>query len=383
MDQGFRDLGDEFPDVDRIYLNNASASRMPVSAIRAMGDFLSEYNRVGPDSDAAAVMVEDVARRVRRMVSGMIRCQPDEIALTQSTTDGINAVASGMNVRPGSNVIVRGTDHEHRANILPWLYMRDRAQIRHIPVDQNGFFDFADLEGLLDQDTALVALSHALYNTGAVLPLEEVGGLLDGSPSLFFVDAAQTVGNLGDYDFSRLKCDFMAFNGSKWLCGPMGTGLFYCSRKAAAALKPAHIGAESAITYDGSTQIAFKDMPDRFQTGYRNFAGLAGLAAALECVTRASLERIRLQNARLSGILRDELSQISGVTLYGPPDDRIGLVAFNVAGREPSQVAGSLEKRGIVMAVREMGDEKMVRASPHFYNTQEEMVLAADAVGSL
>ena len=131
--------------------------------------FLTEYNLVGPDSRAAADLVEEVARRVRKAVSGMLRCQPDEIVLTQSTTDGINIVAGGLSFQPHSNIIIRSTAHEHHANTFPWLRLRDRAEIRSLPVDDDGFFDFEDLEALLDSGTALVSMSHALYNTGAHL----------------------------------------------------------------------------------------------------------------------------------------------------------------------------------------------------------------------
>ena len=114
--------------------------------------------------------------------------------------------------------------------------IKNKTEIRNLPIDENGFFNFDDFNKLVNDKTKLVSLSHALYNTGAILPIEKVGKILDNKVP-FFVDSAQTVGCIDNLSVKNLKCDFMAFNGSKWLCGPMGTGLFYCSRNAEESLK--------------------------------------------------------------------------------------------------------------------------------------------------
>lgn len=372
------DIHEEFPCIGSTYLNNASVSRMPRSAVRAMAEFVEEYNRAGPDSRAAADMVEDAARRVRRMVAGMLRCQPDEVSITQSTTDGINAVAGGMDAKPGSNIVMRDAPYEHHANVLPWL--ATGLHVRMLKTDPDGLFAPKDLEAALDEDTALVTLSHALYNTGAILPLEGVGRMLHDAR--FFVDAAQTVGNLGDYDYSRIRCDYMSFNGSKWLCGPMGTGLFYCSRQVASKLRPISVGGESAMVYEGD-RVAFKDGPGRFEGGFRNYAGVAGLGAALDVVLEAGLDRIRRRNLAYAKTLREGLEDTPGVEVYGHADDHIGVVPFNMEGMDPAGAVERLERRGVVMALREIGPLKTVRASPHFYNTPDEMERALDAVADI
>ena len=362
------------------YLNSASVSLMPSRCISAMADFLHEYNAAGPDSPASDDLVQEAARRIRRIISAMLRCQPNEIALTQSTTDGINLVASGLHLQNSSNIILRSIQHEHHANVYPWL--RLPAATITLDTDMCGFFDVGNLESMLDANTALVALSHGLYNTGALLDLERVGRLLRGAIP-FFVDAAQTVGCVGDYDFSRLQCDFMAFNGSKWLCGPMGTGLFYCSRQASNTLEPAFVGGESAIMYDGG-RLAHMDMPNRFQAGYRNYAGLAGLAASLEYVSGLGLDAIAHHNARLCDALREGLASMQNVHLYGPPaGQRIGIVSFVMENRKSADVVRHLGARGIVVALREINDTKIVRVSPHFYNTISQIETLLEALRRL
>lgn len=374
-----QDIHSEFPETGVSYLNNASVSRMPRSALRAMAEFAEEYDRAGPDSRAAAEMVEDAARGVRGVVSGMLRCQPDEISITQSTTDGINMVAGGMSAAPGSNIVMREAAYEHHANVLPWLGMG--LESRMLPVDSDGLFGMGDLEAAVDGKTALVTLSHALYNTGAILPLEEVGRALGGTVPLF-VDAAQTVGCL-ECDCSRIRCDYMAFNGSKWLCGPMGTGLFYCSRRAASDLRPVMVGGESAMVYERD-RIAFKDGPGRFEGGFRNYAGVAGLEAALKVVSGVGLHAMRRRAMERAAALREGLADIPGVTVYGSGGEgHTSVVPFNLEGTDPAGVVERLEGKGVVMALREIGPLKTVRASPHFYNTTYDVERAVQAVADI
>ena len=232
-------------------------------------------------------------------------------------------------------------------------------------------------------NTKLVSLSHALYNTGSILPVEEIGNILqDRVP--FFIDSAQTVGCIGDIDVSKIKCDFMSFNGSKWLCGPMGTGLFYCNRKSSELLEPMTIGGESAIIYD-DTNLAFKELPDKFQTGFRNYVGIVGLESSVRYLLNFGLKNIREKNQYLSNLFREELSKIPNVILYGPedPNDRTSIVSFNIDGFDSQEIVDKLEKQNIVLAVREIMEKKIVRASPHFFNTESEMLQVIDAIKKL
>ena len=187
------DFSEEFG-YDRIYLNNASTSRMPRSSIKAVGDFLSRYNEIGPDSEVSDAFVKERLNGLRKAISLLIKCRPEEVILTQSVTDGINFVASGMNFKAGSNIITRGANHEHPANYFPWLRAGRRTELRELQIDEKGFFEFDQFRKAVDQNTQLVVLSHALFNTGAILPLEEVGRHLAERKVPFFVDAAQTAG---------------------------------------------------------------------------------------------------------------------------------------------------------------------------------------------
>ena len=384
MDIESDDISNDFPTGGKIYLNNASVSLMPLESIKAMTDFLVSYCSIGPDSIDSESFVTDKLRQTRRVIADLVKCQPEEIILTQSTTDGVNAVANGLSFDSKSNIIIRGMAHEHHANYYPWLRLSDKLQIKNLKVDEQGFFDMKELQSMLDSNTKLVTLSHALYNTGTILPIEEVGEILEKNNTPYFLDTAQTIGCIGDFDVNNTKCNFMSFNGSKWLCGPMGTGLFFCKKSSSDLLEPLAIGGESAMIYD-ENKLSYKDLPEKFQTGFRNYVGIVGLESSVRYLSEFGMQNIRTKVIKLANQLRDELSKISGVTLYGPadPEKRTSIVSFNIEGHEPQTIVERLEKQNIVLSVREIFEKKLVRASPHLFNTESEMETVINALKRL
>ena len=378
------DFMQDFPQDGKIYLNNASVSLMPFSSIEAMKNFLVNYSIKGPDSIDSDVFLKEKLIRIRRTISNLIHCRPEEIVFTQSTTDGVNMVATGLSFDSKSNVVIRGMAHEHHANYYPWLRLSQKLSLKSLKTDLNGFFDIKELHNLVDKNTKCVALSHALYNTGAILPVEEIGEYLEKNNVPYFIDTAQTVGCFGEYNFKKTKSDFMSFNGSKWLCGPMGTGIFYCKKESSKLLEPTSIGGESAMVYD-EINLAYKDIPDKFQTGFRNYVGFVGLEASINYMLQFGLNNIRSKIMKLSNQMREELSKISGITLFGPEDEskRTSIVSFSIDGQEPQKIVELLEKKKIVIAVREIVDKKILRASPHFFNAEEEIQKVVDEIRKL
>jgi len=378
-----RDISNDFSHSNKIYLNNASVSLMPTQSIEAMKEFLISYNSIGPDSKDSELFVTEKLQNIRKIIAKIISCQPDEIVLTQSTTDGINFVANGLSFDDKSNIIIRGMGHEHHANYYPWIKLKEKISVKNLPIDKNGFFKLDDLESFIDNNTKLVALSHALYNTGSILPVEKIGKILDNKIP-FFIDSAQTVGCIGEMDVSKIKCNFMSFNGSKWLCGPMGTGLFYCNRESSELIKSMTVGGESAIIYD-ETNLAFKELPDKFQTGFRNYVGMVGLESSARYLLNFGMKNIRKKNLYLSNLFREELSKIQNIILYGPddPNQRTSIVSFNLKGHDSKEIVDKLEKQNIILAVREIMEQKIIRASPHFFNTESELLQVIDKIKKL
>jgi cysteine desulfurase/selenocysteine lyase len=372
-----------FPKSSRIYLNNASSSLIPLSTIKAMTDFTIRYNELGPDSQDLATLVSQKSNELRQTISKMIQCRPEEVIFTSSVTEGINNVANGMSFARDSNVVIRGTTHEHHANYYPWLRLGNKVELRSLNHDTNGFFEISELQKKLGRNTRLVALSHGLYNTGAILPIPEIGKILNEKGIPFFLDAAQTIG-CTEFDFVKTGADFVAFNGYKWLCGPMGIGVFICKKDSASMLEPMNLAGESAMTYDNN-KIAYKDIPDKFQGGFRNFAAIIGLQTSLSFLIGLGIANIREKIIGLANLLREELAKIPQVKLYGPDDHtkRTSIVSFTIEGKSPQDIIPILERQGIVLALREISDQKIMRASPHFFNTESEILKLVSTVKKL
>ena len=378
-----KDISDDFPVSNKIYLNNASVSLMPSQSINAMNDFLILYNSLGPDSKDSASLIEEKLNNVRKIIAKIICCKPEEVILTQSTTDGINIVANGLSFDDSSNIIIRGMTHEHHSNFYPWIKLKNKISVRNLPIDSNGFFKLDDLKSNVDNNTKLLAISHALYNTGSILPVEKISTALKKEIP-FFIDSAQTIGCIGTHDVSKLGCDFMSFNGSKWLCGPMGTGLFYCKKESSELLEPKTIGGESAII-ENDNNLIFKDLPEKFQTGFRNYVGIVGLESSVKYLLNFGMENIRKKNQNLSNIFRDELMKIPNVVLYGPedPDKRTSIISFNIKNFDSEKIVQKLEKQNIILAVREIMEKKIIRVSPHFFNNESDMLKVIDEIKKL
>ena len=374
------DYSRDFSYKDRIYLNNASASRMPRSSISAMSDFLVKYNELGPDSEASDNYVRERLASLRKEISELIKCRPEEVILTQSVTDGINFVANGLKLNPNSNIVIRGSTHEHPANHYAWIRAGQRAELRNLSVDETGYFELDSFKKIIDEKTGLVVLSHALFNTGAILPVEEIGKILSEKNIPYFVDAVQTVGSIDDVDVNKINCNFMSFNGSKWLCGPMGMGVFFCRRDSSELVEPLQVGGESAIFHEN--KIVHKEMPARFQAGFRNWSGAAGLEASLIYLKKIGMKTIRDRNIMLANLLREEILKINGAILYGPEKEekRTSIVSFSIQDKDSKNLVANLEKQNMILAVRDIFTKKIVRASPHFFNTESEIQAVVDAI---
>ena len=379
----FESISEEFQ-TDKIYLNNASVSIMPKTSIEAMRQFLVSYSEMGPDSPESEIFLKKLWENTRKEISKLVKCQPDEIIITQSVTDGVNMVANGMKFANDSNIIIRGGEHEHHANYFPWLKLGGKIDVRSLPVDENGGFTDSDFKKMLDKKTKLVALSHGLYNSGLILPIMDIGEQLQKQNIPYFLDTAQTVGCIGDYDFANTGCDFMSFNGSKWLCGPMGTGVFYCKRESSDLLEPLSIGGESADIVTNNN-LAYKELPDRFQTGFRNYVGLAGMVSSVTLLQNFGLDNIRKHIIKLSNLFIDEIGKIPESRVFSPENEteRTSIVSFEIGKNDPEKIVSTLAKKGIIIAKREIYEKPILRISPHLFNTKDEILELVEELNKL
>jgi len=379
----FDSISKEFQ-TDKTYLNNASVSVMPKTSIEAMKQFLIDYSEMGPDSPESEIFIKRLWEKTRTSIAKVVKCNPDEIIITQSVTDGINIVANGMKFGNDSNIVIRGGEHEHHANYFPWLKLGERIDVRSLPVNDNGGFEYSDLKKILDEKTKLVALSHGLYNSGLILPVKEIGKELQKENVPYFLDTAQTVGCIGEFDFADTGCDFMSFNGSKWLCGPMGTGVFYCKRESSDLLEPSNIGGETAETNE-NRELTYKELPDRFQAGFRNYVGLAGMESSVTFLQNLGWNNIRNHIISLSNLFIDEIGKIPESKVFCPEDEskRTSIVSFEIEKQDPEKIVTELAQKGIIVAKREIYEKPVLRISPHIYNTKDEILSLVEELKKL
>lgn len=406
----------------KIYMNNGSVAPTPLSTIKAITDTFLKYSIEGPDSRTINEFITSLTKELRSRIADLINCESEEIIFTQSTTEGINYVRNGINWKKGDSVVVRGGTHEHYANYLPWLQLsRERGvNLIDLPINSTGYFDITELENALslgkirqehrnkvavsgakktggrgtnktrnakkkETKPKLITLSHALYNNGAIMPVEEVGRIAKANGVLFCIDAAQTIGSI-EIDVKRIGCDFMAFPAFKWMCGPLGLGVLYCDKRAAEALRPQSIGSESATLSSDQKTLAYIDPPAKFQTGFRNFPALAGLEASVRYLLRLGMNNIRRKNMKVANTLWTELVKMKDVKLYGPEDEhlRTSIVSFSFNNKEAKTIVDKLGENEIIFAERDVGDgKKAVRASPHFFNTEKESIRSIEQIKNI
>jgi len=363
----------------KIYMNCGSFAPMPLSTIKSITDFLVRCSEEGPDSSSVQEHITTLMKDLRDNLSRLINCDPEEIIFTQSTTEGINHVASGIKWKKSDAIIVRGGLHEHYANYFPWLNISKKfgVKLEEIKINDKGFFDLDKIDKVAkNRNARLITLSHVLYNNGAIMPVEEVGEIAKRHQMLYSIDAAQSVGTI-DVDVRKIGCDFLAFPGFKWICGPSGIGIFYCKKESAHMLTPRYIGGESAIITE-KKDLIYTESPQKFQTGFRNYPGIAGLASSIKYIQRLGVNTIRKMNMKIANELVEELGRIPGISIFGPEDEKIrsSIVSFTIDSVNPKKIVSGLEERGIIVAERDIvggGKKKAVRASPHFFNDLNEV----------
>jgi len=363
----------------RIYMNCGSFAPMPLSTIKSITDFLVRCSEEGPDSTSVQEHITTLMKELRDNLSRLINCDPEEIIFTQSTTEGINHVASGIKWKKSDAIIVRGGLHEHYANYFPWLNISKKfgVKLEEIKINDKGFFDLDKIDKVAkNRNSRLITLSHVLYNNGAIMPVEEVGEIAKRHQMLYSIDAAQSVGTI-DVDVRKIGCDFLAFPGFKWICGPSGIGIFYCKKESAHMLTPRYIGGESAIITE-KKDLIYTESPQKFQTGFRNYPGIAGLLSSINYIHRLGVNTIRKMNMKIANELVEELGRIPGISIFGPEDEKIrsSIVSFTIDSVNPKKIVSGLEERGIIVAERDIvggGKKKAVRASPHFFNDLNEV----------
>lgn len=356
------DLRATIPAIDpTIYLNVGANGPSPQRVQEGVIDFLTHQEGVAPATDDMTHVGDETLRSARTAVARVLSATASEVALTPSTTDGINLVSEALEWEP-SDTIVR-TDIEHPSGILPWDRLRDRYGVTIDVVNhQNGRIDPDHFKDAVSSDTRLVCLSSVAWNYGTQLPVREVAEIAHDAGALILVDAAQQTGQL-PIDISHV--DFLAGTGHKWLLGPRGAGFLYVAADSRHHLQPQRIGWRS-VKDDTVAEYEYKDDASLFEVSTMPEALFRGLELAVETIEDIGIETVRDRIQRLATQLTET---IPADRLLSPRDPESGLVSFRVDN--PERFVDRLQEAGIV--IRQIPDPSGVRASIHAFNTPNEI----------
>lgn|SRR5574341_1745634 len=372
--------------VPLIYLDNAASSQKPEAVIEAMNDY---YRRINANvhrgihelSERATDAYEGARKRIARFINaGSHR----EVIYTRNTTESINLVAwtwAYENVGPGD--VILSTAMEHHSNIVPWqiLAQRSGATLRYIPVTDDGRLDMDAFEQMLDERVKLVTLVHASNVVGTINPVRQIADAAHRAGALVLVDGAQAVPHM-PVDVQALDADFYAFSAHK-MCGPTGIGILYGKRALLEAMPPFMGGGDmiKRVTLDGSQ---WNELPHKFEAGTPAIAEAIGLGAAVDYLSVVGMENIHAHEAAVTGYALERLMEVPGVRIVGPTeaDERGGLVAFEMDGAHPHDIAQILNHDGVAiraghhcaMPLHQRYDlVATARASFYLYNTFDEI----------
>ncbi|HHQ4304451.1 TPA: cysteine desulfurase SufS [Serratia fonticola] len=377
-------LGREVNGQPLAYLDSAASAQKPQSVIDRELDFYRHgyaavHRGIHTLSAEATQQMEAVREQVARFINAG---SAEEIVFVKGTTEGINLVANSFGrhlLTAGDSIII--TEMEHHANIVPWQMLAQERGItlRVWPLQPDGTLDLAQLPGLIDASTKLLAITQVSNVLGTVNPLSEIVPVAKAAGLKVLVDGAQAVMHQR-IDVQALDCDFYVFSGHK-LYGPSGIGILY-GKQALLEQMPPWEGGGAMIQRVSLTQgTTFAAPPWRFEAGSPNTAGMMGLGAAIDYVEALGLENIHDYEQSLMHYALDELQQVPTLKIYGPAQ-RAGVIAFNLGEHHAYDVGSFLDQYGIAirtghhcaMPLMEFYQvPSMCRASLALYNTRQEV----------
>ncbi len=384
-------LREDFPILDQtvhgrplIYLDSAASSQKPRVVIDALRHYYEHDNAnvhrgLHVLSSRATEAYESARCRVAHYVGA---ASSEEIVFTRGTTEAVNLVAQawgGKFLKPGDVILL--TELEHHSNLVPWQLCAERtgAKLRFIPVNEDGTLALDRLGELLTPEVKIFAFTHISNSVGTINPVAELCKAAKAVGAVTLVDAAQSAGHL-PINVQELGCDFLAFSGHK-MCAPTGIGVLYGRADRLEETPPWHGGGEMIVnvTFEKCT---FKSPPYRFEAGTPNIAGAVGLGAAIDYIESIGREHIFNHDQRLAHYAIERMSEIPGMRILGPKENRGGLVSFVMDSAHPHDLTTFADQYGLAMRgghhccqplMRKFRLPGTTRASFYFYNTREEV----------
>jgi cysteine desulfurase/selenocysteine lyase len=393
--EDFPILQREFDGQQLVYLDNGATSQKPEQVIDAISDYYRTYNAnvhrgIHQLSQEASIAYEEAHDTVAEFVGADGR---EEMVFTKNTTDAENLVAYswGLNeLGPGDEIVT--TEMEHHSSLVTWQQIGERtgADVKYVPITDEGYLDMEAAEELITDDTEMVSVVHVSNTLGTVNPVSELADVAHDHDSLIFVDGAQAVPTR-PVDVKAIDADFYAFSGHKML-GPTGIGGLYGKRELLEAMDPYLYGGGMIrkVTFEETT---WHDLPWKFEAGTPSIAQGVGFAEAVEYLEDVGMENVQRHEEALAGYALDRLSELDDIEVYGPttPEDRTGLVSFNLDGVHAHDLASIMNDHAVAIRAGDhctqplhdvLGVAASARASFYIYNTTDEIDALVEALDS-
>ena len=366
-----------------VYLDNAATSQTPLAVIDAISDYYKHTNaNIHRGVHALSQEATDQFEAARQKIQTHFNAaQAHEIIFTSGTTHSINLVANGFAsfLEKGDELIV--SELEHHANIVPWQMLCERtgAQLKVIPITENGTLDMSVYADLLGARTKVVFVNHVSNALGIINPIEEIIEKAHAVGAAVLIDGAQATPHMIP-DVQALDVEFYTTSAHK-ICGPTGMGALYGKEAWLRKLPPYQGGGEmiDQVTFEKTT---YADLPHKFEAGTPNIAGGVGFGAAVDYMNNIGFDAIAAHENDLMRHATEKLRKIEGLHIYGDVDNKVAVISFNVQGLHPYDIGTLLDKMGIAVRTGHHCCQPImdhfqipgtVRASFAFYNTHEEV----------
>ena len=374
---------------NRIHLNNAGAALLAQPTLDAMTAQLRLEAEIGGYEAAAAV--RDAVAATYAGLAELVGGRDDEIALFDNATHAWNAAFYSIPLRPGDQILTGNA--EYGSNVLAYWQAARRAgaEVIVVPNDEYGQLDLAALDRLAGERTRLIGVSHVPTSGGLVQPAAEIGRIARGCGALYLLDATQSAGQF-PVDVTAIGCDLLTGTGRKFLRGPRGTGFLWVRTAALNRLDPfvAEIG---SATWDGHQGFTWAAGARRFATWEHSYVNVLGLGAAVRQALDLGLDAIGQRATALGARLRGQLAELPGVTIHDLGQVRCAIVTAKIDGLAAGQAAQALGRAGVNVTTtvpednpldtQDRGVHPLIRFSPHYYNTEDEIDRTTQLVAAL